>query len=285
MTADEHELNIGVMTRAEVELAVEWAAREGWNPGLADAECFHAADPQGFLIGHVGAAPAAMISAVAYGRDFGFIGFYIVDPKFRGKGLGWRLWQAGLARLAGRAIGLDGVVAEQASYAKSGFTLVHRNVRYGGTAKSDCRGIRAGIVDAASLPIEKLIDYDARHFSVERPAFLKCWLKPERRRALAVMRAGDIAGLGVIRECRQGRKIGPLFAEDAATAEQLFLALTATAPGAAVFLDVPQTNAAAVALAERHGLTPVFETARMYRGRDPGLPLSRIFGITSFELG
>lgn len=33
------------------------------------------------------------------------------------------------------------------------------------------------------------------------------------------------------------------------------------------------------------GLAPVFETARMYRGAMPRLPLERIFGITSFELG
>jgi hypothetical protein len=40
-----------------------------------------------------------------------------------------------------------------------------------------------------------------------------------------------------------------------------------------------------VALARGAGMTPVFETARMYRGGDPGLPLDRVFGITSFELG
>ena len=38
------------MERADVDLAVEWAAREGWNPGLADAEAFHAADPEGLHI-------------------------------------------------------------------------------------------------------------------------------------------------------------------------------------------------------------------------------------------
>ncbi|HLA33082.1 MAG TPA: GNAT family N-acetyltransferase, partial [Pseudomonas sp.] len=31
------------MTRAEVDLAIDWAAAEGWNPGLHDADCFYAA--------------------------------------------------------------------------------------------------------------------------------------------------------------------------------------------------------------------------------------------------
>jgi phosphoglycolate phosphatase-like HAD superfamily hydrolase len=48
---------------------------------------------------------------------------------------------------------------------------------------------------------------------------------------------------------------------------------------------VPEPNAAAVALAERHGLQPVFETARMYRGPAPSEPLTRIYGVTTFELG
>ena len=39
------------MTEEEVSTAVALAAREGWNPGLADAECFYAADPEGFFPG------------------------------------------------------------------------------------------------------------------------------------------------------------------------------------------------------------------------------------------
>ena len=42
--------SIRTMRRDEVELAIELAAREGWNPGLHDARCFFEADPEGFLI-------------------------------------------------------------------------------------------------------------------------------------------------------------------------------------------------------------------------------------------
>ena len=42
---------IRTMRRNEIAIAVDWAAAEGWNPGLHDAECFTVADPQGFLIG------------------------------------------------------------------------------------------------------------------------------------------------------------------------------------------------------------------------------------------
>jgi hypothetical protein len=32
-------------------------------------------------------------------------------------------------------------------------------------------------------------------------------------------------------------------------------------------------------------MTMVFETARMYKGNRPDLPMARLFGVTSFELG
>jgi hypothetical protein len=32
-------------------------------------------------------------------------------------------------------------------------------------------------------------------------------------------------------------------------------------------------------------MTVAFETARMYIGRAPDLPMRRVFGVTTFELG
>lgn len=88
-----------------------------------------------------------------------------------------------------------------------------------------------------------------------------------------------------MRPCRRGYKIGPLTASDEATAEALFNALSAQAPGEPVFLDVPEVNPRAVALARRHGMKPAFETARMYNRQIPSLPLERIYGVCTFELG
>ena len=130
-------LHIGTATRAELDLMVEWAAGEGWNPGLADADCFHAADPAGFLVGRLDDEPIGCISVVTYEPAFAFLGFYIVKPALRGQGHGLRLWQAGMARLENRVVGLDGVIAQQENYKRSGFVLAHRNIRFGGTPRCD----------------------------------------------------------------------------------------------------------------------------------------------------
>ena len=43
------ELEIRNMSRSDVDELVAWAAREGWNPGLHDADLFWATDPEAFI--------------------------------------------------------------------------------------------------------------------------------------------------------------------------------------------------------------------------------------------
>jgi len=279
------QLSVRTMERREVDLAVEWAAREGWNPGLADAECFHAADPEGFLIGEAAGEPVACISAVAYGVHYGFIGFYIVKPEHRGRGYGLHIWNQALQRLQGRTIGLDGVPAQQQNYAASGFSLAYSSVRRQGLSAPGGGGSRT-LTDLASLPFATVEDYDRQLFPAPRTGFLRCWLAQPGAAALGFMDGGRLQGYGVLRPCRLGWKVGPLFADSAAGAEALLQGLTKGIPaGEPFFLDSPEANARAVELAEDLGMTPVFETARMYRGEAPQMPLERLFGVTTFELG
>jgi hypothetical protein len=276
---------IRVASRAEVDIAVDWAAAEGWNPGLHDADCFHAADPSGFLLGLLDGDPVATISVVKYADAFGFLGFYIVKPGFRGRGLGLAIWQAGMASLAGRTVGLDGVVAQQDNYRKSGFELAWQNVRQqgiaGGPAPHDER-----IKPLSSLPFAMVEAYDRRFFPAERTAFLRCWLRQPASTALGSVERGQLKGYGMVRPCREGFKVGPLFADSPEIAQGLFAALRSAAPqGERIFLDTPAPNGHALDLAQQHGMTPVFETARMYAGTAPQVALEHVYGITSFELG
>ena len=139
-------LIVRTMRPDEISLAVDWAAGEGWNPGLADDVCFASVDPEGFLIAELDGRPAAIVSCVNYDANFSFLGFYIVRADLRGKGYGLRIWNAAIAHAGPRVIGLDGVVAQQDNYRKSGFRLAYANVRYGGRSRRPPRR------EPASLP-------------------------------------------------------------------------------------------------------------------------------------
>ena len=275
---------IKTMSRKEVNIAIEWAAAEGWNPGLHDAECYFTADPNGFLIGLIGDEPIATISVIKYGEFFGFLGFYIVKPEYRGKGYGIQIWNAGLKYLEGRNIGLDGVVAQQDNYKKSGFKLAYRNIRYEGIG--GCPPPDSEIVQLSTLPFETIDSYDRPFFPENRSKFIKSWINQPECHSLGIMQNGKLSGYGVIRGCRVGYKIGPLFANNPEIAESLFLALKSKVKSTEpVFLDTPEVNQSAVALAERYNMKASFETARMYSGEMPDIPINRLFGVTSFEIG
>ena len=270
------------MTRQDLELAARWAADEGWNPGRSDAERFYAADPNGFLAGSLDGKPVASLSAVAYDSKFGFLGFYIVKPELRGLGYGIRLWQAGMDYLGTRNIGLDGVLAQQRNYEKSGFTAVYHNIRHEGVGGGEAP---SGIAKLSSIDFHNLVEYDAPLFATRRPTFLRGWIHQPGATAVAALKNGKLAGYGVIRPCIRGFKIGPLFADHESIAEELFQAMAATASDQPIILDVPEINGAALTLARRHKLQPVFETVRMYNKVAPPLDVNRIYGVTTFELG
>lgn len=278
-------LDIRPMSRADLEAALGWARDEGWNPGLDDVGPFHAQDPSGFLMGWLGTVRVGCISVVKYGADFAFLGLYIVHPAHRSKGYGKAIWDAGIASAAGRTIGLDGVPAQQENYRQSGFAFAHKSARWGGrlaglvTTRSFVRPVTAA--DSAAVAA-----YDRRHIAADRSAFLAAWLAPSAtRQTEGYFEDGVLRGYGTVRRCVEGWKIGPLFADTPAIAETLLATLVTPAGTDPVFIDIPEPNVAAREMAVRLGLTPAFETARMYLGTPPVLPLETIFGITTLELG
>lgn len=277
------DLQIRNLRPEEISIAIDWAAAEGWNPGLSDAACFAIPDAQGFFVGEIDGEPVATVSCVNYDDRFAFLGFYIVRESLRGSGHGLRIWNAAIAHARPRVIGLDGVVAQQDNYRKSGFQLAYANIRYGGTVAAP--GSPADVVALDAIPFALVEADDAAVFPARRGAFLRAWITTSGHVGRALLRDGALVAWGVIRPCRSGHKIGPLVAGDRAAAARIVQALLASTGGGDIFLDVPAVNREAIALAEELGLKPVFETARMYTGPVPPLRLDRVFGVTSFELG
>jgi hypothetical protein len=272
------------LRRDEVGLCREWADREGWNPGRHDGPCFFDSDPDGFFVGELAGEPVACVSCVRYDNTFGFLGQYIVKPEHRGKGFGVRVWSAGLAHLAGCNVGLDGVLDQVANYEKSGFRTSHQHTRYGGIVNG--RGSR-GLVTLDTIPFADVVSYDRTCFPAPRATFLRKWITQPESIAVGYVREGRLAGFAVSRRAVEGAKVGPLFADDMEVAESLFLCLAKEACGSPLVIDVPDTSfhPTAEALAASHGLTVLFKCARMYTRGRPAVDATKVFGVTSLELG
>ena len=287
------ELEIRSMTRPEVDELVGWAASEGWNPGLHDAELFWATDPEAFIAAELNGELVGGGAITSYGGEFGFMGLFIVRPEFRGRGLGDALWHARRQRLLdrlqpGASIGMDGVFDMQHYYAKGGFVFSHRNMRFRAEIAQPpptSPDEEENIVPLAGVPFDLVLAYDRTCFPAPRPDFLQGWIAQPDALALGYQRDGRLSGYGVVRRCGQGCKVGPLFADDGEAAEALYARLAGFAAGGPLFLDAPENNPAAMALVQRHGMVEVFGCARMYLGKPPAVAHERIFGVTTFELG
>lgn len=276
---------IRVATREELGIFVEWAAKEGWNPGLYDVDTFYKIDPKGFFLGFLDGEPIASISAIAYDDKFGFLGFYIVKQKYRDQGYGIQVWNEAFKHLPTQNIGLDGVVAQQENYKKSGFKLAYGNIRYEGMGLGQIENNPA-IVLLKNLPFRELKSYDDQIFPTSRLVFLQSWIQQPESLAIGFVKDKKLLGYGMIRKCQTGFKVGPLFADTKEVANALFQQMRGfVSKDSQIFLDVPGINKEAVLLAETYKMKPMFETARMYNKETPNVPINKIFGVTTFELG
>ena len=273
------------MDETGVGEAVAWAGSEGWQPGIGDHRSFFAADPEGFFRSVVGGRTVATISVVRGSPEVAFVGLYIVTPDLRGQGFGKRLWDEVLGRFDGYTLGLDAVPEQVETYASDGFEPFYNNFRFSAEAgELPDPEPGASIAAVSSVPFEDLIAFDADHYFGPRPAFLGRWLEGEGRRGLVATEGRSITGFLASRPTETGSRIGPFFATDKETAGNLLLALASELRGP-VSVDVPEPNRVAGELFTGLGMEKSFPTTRMYRGPAPELPLDRIFGITTLELG
>jgi len=281
------------MTRPEVDTLVAWATLEGWNPGLHDADVFWATDPDAFIAAELDGELIGGGAITSYGGEFGFMGFFIVRPEYRGHGFGDTLWHVRRQRLldrlhAGASIGLDGVFEMQDYYAKGGFVFSHRDLRFRSNitaAPAPSPDEDQHIVPLSTVPFAAVLEYDRGCFPAPRPVFLEHWITQGDALALGYLRDRRLLGYGVVRRCGEGCKIGPLFADHGQIAMALFDRLAGFATGGPLFLDVPENNPLALDLAAHYRMEEVFGCARMYLGGAPALAHERIFGVTTFELG
>ncbi len=267
---------------------VKWAEIEGWNPGSNDADVYWATDPEGYYGYYIDGDLIAGGSIVSYDKEFGFMGFFIVKPEYRSLGIGRKIWYQRrdtlLSRLNnGASIGMDGVLAMQSYYEKGGFKIAFRDERWEKT------GMKFN-VDKSISPIEdedinSILTYDKQCFGFSRPQFLVPWLALPNNKTFKYIEDGKLRGFTIVRKANTGYKICPLFADNKIIAEELYKACLNSVVGEPLYLDIPVKNKGALNLIRKYKATYVFECARMYYGNPPNIPIDKVFGITTFELG
>ncbi|KMK65722.1 GNAT family N-acetyltransferase [Puniceibacterium sp. IMCC21224] len=278
---------ITVMTLLDLAQVLDWAAAEGWNPGLDDADAFLAADPAGFLVRKVDETPVAAISVVNHDPDFAFLGLYLCAPEWRGQGHGLAIWQAGLVHADGRTVGLDGVPAQESNYVRSGFVRTGGTARFVGLLTGAIAKATGSDVPGAVAPdqIPALLAREWVLTGMARERYLTNWFaETPTRRTRVLCRHGAVAGYGTVRRCRDGVKVGPFWAIDSAAAEALLADLAAVFGVTEYIFDLPDSATDFREMLAARGFVSTFDTARMYLGPAPVAAPAMFQAVTTLEL-
>tara|TARA_R110000868_G_scaffold362686_2_gene624908 strand:- start:28871 stop:29713 length:843 start_codon:yes stop_codon:yes gene_type:complete len=266
------------------ETAIKWATNEGWNPGLNDAACFYQVNPNGIYLGLLDNDPISSISIISYDDTFAFLGLYIVNPEYQGQGYGLKTWQAAISQCHSATIALDAVLEQKNTYENSGFKFSNLNIRHHTKAQFYTPSTNTHHYKASDF--SSVYQYDSNFFHAPRENFLSYWLAQSTATVILAKNGSQLIGYGVIRACLEGYKIGPLFADNPLAAENIFTSLVNTVDeSSSIYIDVPENNSEALGLVDTFSMTPIFETARMYKGATPKIGLDKVYGITSLELG
>jgi len=207
---------------------------EDWRARIAHTGGFGLYDLKGLLVA------AGLVFAFA--PRMGFIGNILVDPDWRGRGLGRLMTQRCMAMLQAMRLPIY-LIATQLGlpiYLKLGFTeidkLVHLRQRAG-------EGRRSGPSNGAVRPmmrddIDAVLDLDARVYGGDRAIMLQPHLSEQPIRGVVAIAAGRVAGYACVANRRTYGGIGPLVAKDTAVALALVRALAPQMPGL-IGCDVP----------------------------------------------
>ena len=233
----------------------------------------------------------ATAATLPYG-GFGWISMVLVTAAWRRRGLASRLLQGAIDDLRGAGLVpvLDATPAGREVYRGLGFADTWGFARYARSASSAARDVAPSgddfdvrVITDAVWP--EICAYDTTAFGSERNGLLARLRGRMPAADLVALRGDRLAGFLLGREGRIATQLGPLVAEDFATAHALLTRAIAAIDGP-IFIDLVDSKTPIRAFLEAHGFSFTRPLTRMVHGRtsafDDG---ARTFAVVGPEFG
>lgn len=259
----------------DAEEALTLSTTAGWNQRPDDWRMLLRIAPQGSFAAIADGHIVGTAIGIDYG-GFGWIAMMLVDPAFRGRGLGARLLEAAIEALPpAKPVRLDATPLGRPLYQRYGFedeSLLTRHVREpaarptladrGGSTTQAPRALDASrLADCAGL--------DRQVFGGDRRAVLE-WMQELGPQLGFVAGDPEIAGYALGRNGRLFDQVGPVVAGDDETAKALVLASAVAAEGRATIVDAFEDRPGFCAWLHETGFEPQRPLYRMCRPASNG---------------
>ena len=275
-----------LLTLADVTGGLRLSVEAGWNQTAADWE---------FIISR-GAARGAFVAdrlvataaAIPHGPGHGWVAMVLVTKDERGKGHAGRLVRWAIDRLAagGRVPGLDATPEGEPIYASMGFTATGGLVRHFAQSPSPMAPHPSPEVrPAGEADLAAMLAYDAAAFGTDRAPILRHLRARAPGCAHVAIHGGVITGAVFARDGVNAAHIGPIIADDTATASALLDRALAAAPPGPAIVDAPADQPAFVDGLAARGFVPRRPFQRMFLGPPRAEAAARIYAIIGPEFG
>lgn len=281
-------MKIRSMTALDLPAALRLKDIAGWNQTADDWKRFMRASPQGCFVAEVDGEIRGTVTTISFEHRFAWVGMVLVDPEYRGRGMGTRLLETAINYLDGAAIScikLDATPQGKPLYEKFGFVSEYEIERWILKRTGQKRGDVLSTPCSAQLP-PSLLEADREIFGADRgvllqslhedaPDFTQITSKDQHLPVYALGRRGSFAD-----------HMGPWTASDEESAGVLLEQFLARSQRETVIVDSPKANGMSLDLLKSSGFIVARPLTRMYRGVNqyPGRPQS-VFAIMGPEFG
>jgi GNAT superfamily N-acetyltransferase len=259
----------------DAEEALTLSTTAGWNQRPDDWRMLLRIAPEGSFAAIADGHIVGTAIGIDYG-GFGWIAMMLVDPAFRGRGLGARLLEAAIEALpSSKPVRLDATPLGRPLYQRYGFedeTLLTRHVREPAPRRqqADRDGSTTHALRALDAPgLAACASLDRHVFGGDRRAVLE-WMQELGPRFGFIAGDPEVAGYALGRNGRLFDQIGPVAAGDDETAKALVRASALAAEGRATIVDAFEDRTAFCAWLHETGFEPQRPLYRMCRPASNG---------------
>jgi GNAT superfamily N-acetyltransferase len=259
------------MTPADIPAGMRLKELAGWNQSEADWERFLAASPDGCFVAEVDGAVRGTAATISYEGKFAWVGMVLVDPEFRGKGIGTQLLEKTIEYLDAAkipAIKLDATPLGKPIYEKLGFVTEYEIERMilKRDAADGSRQTDSSRVDNRQLRM--VFDRDREIFGADRSGLLQSLHDNAPELTLVLERSNNLAAYAFGRRGSFADQMGPWMAADAQACEELLNTFLTRCHRETLIVDCMKAHSTASQLVRARGFSYARPLTRMYRGKN-----------------
>jgi len=273
-------MEMRTMTKADIPGGMRLKELAGWNQTSADWMRFLEGDAEGSFVVELDGAIRGTAATIVYGGRFAWVGMVLVDPEYRGRGIGTRLLERCIEHLDSLrvpCIKLDATPLGKPVYAKLGFATEYELERWTlkRTDSDSADGKQTADWEAMPVPLfEFILKADGEAFGADRSRILRAMNAEEPRFTDGIWNAGGMEGYAFGRRGSFADHLGPWIAKDEETGAQLLDRFLEQTVRGTVVTDCSAANPFAQKLLRARAFEFARPLTRMFRGRNdwPGRP-------------